>query len=221
MVCGIIFGRQKSSTRTAHVYQAQHLLAAKETADKRNVASATSALLLLLVITTEETTQAKTAEQLVDTKTAQKTVDQAAKTKTVEKLANQVENTRQQQTNSGNDLEQRLGEKSPERVKLLLGVGHVGDLLLCVVDSGDNRGSELLQAIGKLVLLRSGLTSLLAALSLSSDTAIGVETTERAVALVQDATTLLDERLDVVDQLVLVELVARCAVCLLDVLIQC
>jgi hypothetical protein len=222
MVCGIIFGRLKSPTRTGRVYLTQHLfLAAEETADKRDVACATSALLLLLVVATEQTTKAKTAEQLVDTKSTQETVDQAAKTKTVEELADKVENTSQQQTNSGDDLEQRLGEKRPERVELLLGVGHVGDLLLRVVNGSDNRRGELLQAVGKLVLLRSGLTSLLTALSLSSDAAVGVETTERAVALVQHAATLLDERLDVIDQLFLVELVARCAVGFLDVLETC
>jgi hypothetical protein len=220
MVCGIIFGGQKSSTRTAHVYQTRRLLAAEETTDKRNVARSSS-LLLLLVVTTEQTAKTETTEQLVDTKTTKKTVDQATKTKTVEELTDQVENTSQQQTNSGNDLEQRLGEEAPERVELLLGVRHVGDLLLRVVDGSDNRRSELLQTVGKLVLLRSGLTSLLAALGLSSDAAIGVETTERAVALVQDAATLLDEGLDVVDQLILVELVARCAIGLLDVLEQC
>lgn len=51
MVCGIIFGGQKSSTRTARIYQTQRLLAAEEAADKRDVARATSALLLLLVTT--------------------------------------------------------------------------------------------------------------------------------------------------------------------------
>lgn len=56
---------------------------------------------------------------------------------------------------------------------------------------------------------------------MSSDAAIGIETTERAVALVQNAATLLDERLDIVDQLLLVELVARCTVGLLDVLGIC
>ena len=96
-----------------------------------------------------------------------------------------------------------------------------GNLLLRVVDGSDDRSSELLQAVGKLVLLRSGLASLLAALSLSSDAAIGIETTERAVALVQDAATLFDERLNVVDKLLLVELVARCAVGLLDILKIC
>lgn len=97
-------------------------------------------------------------------------------------------------------------------------MGHVGDLLLCVVDGSDNRRCQLLQAVGQLVLLRRSLASLLTALSLSGDAAVGVKTTERAIALVQNAATLLDERLDVVDQLLFVELVARCAVGLLDVL---
>ena len=202
--------------------QTQRLFVTTEqTADKRDVARATTALLLLLVVTTKEATKAKTAEQLVDTKTTQETVDQATKTKTVEELADQVENTSQKQTNSGDDLEQRLGEQRPERVELLLGVGHVGDLLLCVVNCSDNRRGKLLQGVGQLVLLWCSLTSLLAALSLSSDATIRVETTERAIALVQDAASLFNKRLDVVDQLLLVEFVAGCAIGLLDVLGIC
>jgi hypothetical protein len=62
---------------------------------------------------------------------------------------------------------------------------------------------------------------LLAALGLSGDTAVGVETAEGAVALVEDAGSFLDERLDVVDKFLFVELVAGCAVGLLDVLGEC
>jgi primosomal protein N' len=197
-------------------------ISAKQTANERDVLDTTAAAAaLLLLVVAEETTQAETAEELVDTQTTQEAVDKTTQTKTVQQLANQVENTSQQQTDGSNDLEQRLSEEAPERVELLLGVGHVGDLLLRVVDGSDDRSSELLQAVGKLVLLRSGLASLLAALSLSSDAAIGIETTERAVALVQDAATLFDERLDVVNKLLLVELVARCAIGLLDVLMTC
>jgi hypothetical protein len=197
-------------------------LSAKQTANERDVLdTGAAAAALLLLVTAKETTKAKTAEELVDTKSTQEAVDEAAQTKSVQQLADQVEDTCQQETDGSNDLEQRLSEEAPERVELLLGVGHVGDLLLRVVDGSDDRSSELLQAVGKLVLLRSGLASLLAALSLSSDAAIGIETTERAVALVQDAATLFDERLDVVDKLLLVELVARCAVGLLDVLMIC
>jgi hypothetical protein len=100
-------------------------------------------------------------------------------------------------------------------------VGHVSNLLLRVVDGGDDGGSKLLEAISELVLLRRGLASLLAALGLRSNATIGVKTTERAVALAENATTLLDERLDVVDKLLLVELIARRTVCLLNVLGKC
>jgi hypothetical protein len=33
-------------------------------------------------------------------------------------------------------------------------MGHVGDLLLCVVNGGDDRSSKLLEVVGELVLLR-------------------------------------------------------------------
>jgi hypothetical protein len=98
-------------------------------------------------------------------------------------------------------------------------VGHVVDLLLRVVDGGDDRGGELLEVVGELVLLGGGFARLLAALGLGGDAAVGVETAERAVAVVQDAGAFLDEGLDVVDKLLLVELVAWCAVGLLDVLV--
>jgi hypothetical protein len=100
-------------------------------------------------------------------------------------------------------------------------VGHVGNLLLRVVDSGDNGARELLETIGKLVFLGRGLAGLLAALGLGSDATIGVEATERSVALAKDATSLLDKRLDVVDKLLLIELVTGRAISLLNVLDRC
>lgn len=95
---------------------------------------------------------------------------------------------------------------------------HVGNLLLSVVDGGNDRARELLEGVSKLVFLWSGFASLRAALGLCSNATIGVKTTERAIALAQDATTLLDQRLNVVDELIFVKLVAWCAVSLLDVL---
>ena len=228
MVCGIIFwatenfvNSSSNSLRSQSIEARRLFVSAKQTANERDVLDTAAAATLLLLVIAKETTQAEAAEELVDTKTTQEAVDEAAQTKTVQQLADQVEDTSQQETDGSNDLEQRLSEEAPERVELLLGVGHVGNLLLRVVDGSDDGSSELLQAVGELVLLGSGLASLLAALGLSSDAAIGIETTERAVALVQDAATLFDERLDVVDKLLLVELVARCAVGLLDVLMIC
>jgi hypothetical protein len=200
------------------------LLAAHQTTHDRDVRCAATLLLLLLLATTQhlgERTQAETTEQLVDTKAAQEAVDKATKTKPIEQPANQVQHTRQQQANGSDDLEKRLGEQAPERVELLLGMRHVGNLLLRVVDGGDDSSGNLLEAIGKTILLGRGLASLAAALGLRGDAAIGVETAERAVAFLEDATSLFDERLDVVDKLLLIELVAGCAVSLLNVLDAC
>jgi hypothetical protein len=100
-------------------------------------------------------------------------------------------------------------------------MGHVGNLLLRVVDGGDDRGSQLLEVVGELVFLGRGLAGLLTALGLGSNATVGVKTTERAVAVVEETRAFLDERLDVVDELLLIELVARCAVGFLDVLDTC
>ena len=53
---------------------------------------------------------------------------------------------------------------------------------------------------------------------MGSDAAIGIKTTERAVALVEDAGSFLDEWLDVVDKFLFVKLVTWRAVGLLNVL---
>jgi len=99
-------------------------------------------------------------------------------------------------------------------------VRHVVELLLGVVYGGDDVGCDVLQALGQAVLLGSSLTSALTALGLCGDLAVGIEAAKGAVALLQNATGLLDERLDVVDQLVLVELVLGCAVGLVHVLLD-
>jgi hypothetical protein len=98
-------------------------------------------------------------------------------------------------------------------------VRHVGNLLLRVIDGGDDRSGELLEVVGELVLLGCCLSGLLTALRLSGDATIGIETTKRAVALVKDARALFNEWLDIVDKLLFVELVARCAIGCFDVLL--
>lgn len=100
-------------------------------------------------------------------------------------------------------------------------MGHVGNLLLGVVDGGDDGGGEFLEEVGELVFLRCGFARLLAALGLCGDAAIGVEGAQGAVAVVEDARTFFDEGLDIVDEFLFVELVAWCAVGLLDVLVHC
>jgi hypothetical protein len=77
-------------------------------------------------------------KQLVKTESAQQAIDQAAEAQAVEQFPNQAQDTRQEQTNGGNDLEQRLGQQCPQRVELLLCVRHVGNALLRVVNCLDN-----------------------------------------------------------------------------------
>ena len=55
---------------------------------------------------------------------------------------------------------------------------HVGNLLLRVVDGGDDRGGNLLEAVGQTVLLGCSVTRLAAALGLCGDAAVGVEAAE-------------------------------------------
>lgn len=144
-----------SSPRPHPVVETRCLFLAQQAADKRDTAHA-AALLLLLLAATEDISQraeTKATKQLVDSKTAEQAVDKAAQTKTVEQLADQVQDTGEQEANGGDDLEERLGEQAPERVELLLGVGHVGDLLLCVVDGGDDGRGELLEVVGEFVFL--------------------------------------------------------------------
>jgi hypothetical protein len=97
-------------------------------------------------------------------------------------------------------------------------MGHIRDLLLCVVDGRNNARSKFLEVVREFIFLGGCLASLLPALCLCGDAAIGIEAAERAVAVVEDARAFLDEGLDVVDEFFFVELVAGCAVCLLDVL---
>ena len=56
---------------------------------------------------------------------------------------NNAEDTVQEQTDGGENLEQRLGEQTPERAKLLLRMRHVLEFTLSAVDALGNGASEL------------------------------------------------------------------------------
>lgn len=106
--------------------------------------------------------------------------------------ANEVEHTTQQQPNGGKDLEQRLVEQTPQRVELLLCVGHILKLALGIVDALSDIASEILEELSKTVLLRSGLASSSLVLGVGRDAAIRVEALDDALSLGQDAATLFD-----------------------------
>lgn len=151
-----------------HTASSLFLVAAEHAADDGQAAESLAALLatLLLVVSAE----AEGTQQLVDTKATEQAVDQ-------------TQDIHQQETDGCEDLEQRLGHQAPQRV----------ELLLCVVDGSDDRGGELLEALGQAVLLGSSLAGTRAALGLGSDLAVGVEARKGAVALLQNAAGLLDE----------------------------
>lgn len=197
------------------------LLLAQQPTNKRDIRHTASLLLILALSTSKglgEATKPQTTKQLVNAQAAEQAVDKATKTQPIEQTPNEVEYTGKQQSDRSNDLEQRLGQQRPKRVELLLRVRHIADLLLGVVDGGDDRGGEFLEQVRELVFRGGRLACLLAALGLGGDAAVGVEAAEGAVAVVEDPRAFFDEGLDVVDEFFLVELVTRRAVGLLDVL---
>ncbi|CEI65511.1 unnamed protein product [Fusarium venenatum] len=161
----------------------------------------------------DDVTKTKASEDLLETKTTKKTVKEATKAKTVqletlnvewvnetykrskdgtEKLANEAENTAKQETDSSDNLEERLGKETPERVDLLLGVGHTLELALALIDTGLDLSRKLLQNVGKVSFLRSSLTSSSLLLSIATNATIRVKTADDAVALSEKLSTRLD-----------------------------
>ena len=95
---------------------------------------------------------------------------------------------------------------------------HIRDLLLRVVDGRDNGTCDLFEQVGKTVLLRRGFAGAGAAFGFGGDVAIGIETTEGAVAFLKDAAAFFDEWFDVVDELFFVKLLTRGLISGVDVL---
>ncbi|GKT49543.1 uncharacterized protein ColSpa_09725 [Colletotrichum spaethianum] len=136
----------------------------------------------------------KAVEQTVEAQGTEKAVDNLAEAEAVEKTTDEVEDTGQQETDSSQNLEERLGEETPQRVELLLGT-------LCEV-----------------VLLGSSLTSLGLGLGVLLDATIRVQGTDTAIQLGQDLATLLDKRLNILHKLLLVTLLLGLALGCLNLL---
>ncbi|KAJ6446047.1 vacuolar transporter chaperone 4 [Purpureocillium lavendulum] len=148
----------------------------------------------------EGAAEAEAVEDLVEAQAAEQAVDEAAEAEAAQELADEAEHAVEQQADGGEDLEERLREEAPERVELLLGVGHAVDLALGVVDGlGDG-------AVGEVVLLGARVLGGRLVLGLALDAAVGVHAADQAVGLGEDLAALLDEGLDLADELLLVEL---------------
>lgn len=207
-----------SSTRPTAT---RRLFLPQQAADSRDASHASTLLLLLILPATEHIAhraEPQSSQQLVNAQAAEETVHKTSKTEAIEQASHKIQHTSKQQAHRRDDLEQRLSKQAPERIKLLLRMRHIRDLLLRVVDGRDDRGGEFLEVVGELVFLGGGFAGLLAALCLGGDAAVGVEAAEGAVAVVEEARAFFDEGLDVVDEFFFVELVAGGAVGLFDVL---
>ena len=167
------------------------------------------ASLLLATAQTERlsyATQTETAQQLVDAQAAEEAVDDAAQPEAVEELADQPQNTAEQQTDRSDDLEQRLGEESPQGTELFLGVRHVRNPLLGVVDGFDDGRRQLLERFGKSVLLFRGFAAGRSCFGVGGNGSVGIETSDGAIAFLQDPVALFKHGLDVLDELLFVKL---------------
>jgi hypothetical protein len=95
---------------------------------------------------------------------------------------------------------------------------HVSNALLAVVDGLNNGFGQLLEHIGELVFLRSSIARRGTSLRSCSDTSIGVKGPDCTIAFLKDMTSLLNKRLDSLDELLFVELVLGGSVGLLKLL---
>lgn len=156
--------------------------------------------------------QAETVENLVETQAAEQVVHQAAEAQAAEELADKPQDAAEQQTNGRQDLRQRLAQQAPQRVELVLGLGHVLELLLGAIDGGGDLFGELLQDIGQVVLFGRSLVGGGVVLGGGLDAAVRVEAADDAIGFGQDLAALFDEGLDFLDQGLLVEFVLGRAV---------
>lgn len=107
-------------------------------------------------------------------------------------MTNKSEDTVEQKTDGGQDLEERLAQEAPEWVEFLLGVRHTLKFLLGIVDAlGDGTG-QLLEVVSQVVLLGSSFTACGLVFGVGLDASVRVEATDAAVGLREDLATLLD-----------------------------
>jgi len=167
------------------------------------------AICLFLLLASERTkgiAEAEATKDLVQTKATEKTIDEAAESETAQETTDNAEDTVEKEADGGENLEERLGEETPERAELLLCVRHTLDLPLSVVDGLGHVSSELLEHLSKVVLLGRSLLGVGLVLGVPLDAAIGIHTADHTVGLSQDLATLLNQRLDVLNKILFVAL---------------
>ncbi|KXT15661.1 hypothetical protein AC579_6121 [Pseudocercospora musae] len=157
-------------------------------------------------------------EQKILRYAAEEAIHETSQAQTIEQLTDETEDAGEEKTDGSQDLEERLGHETPEGVQLLLGVRHVVEFLLRIVNGGDDGRREFLKSLGETEFFGSRFTSSRTTFGLSGDFAVGIQAAEGTIALLEDAAAFFDERFDVVDEFLLVEFVLGRVVRLLHVL---
>ncbi|GFF38594.1 hypothetical protein IFM46972_05599 [Aspergillus udagawae] len=120
--------------------------------------------------------QSQATEEFIETQSSQQTVQKRTQSKSVEQTTYKAQHTAKKQTNSRDDLEERLAEQGPQRVELLLCMRHVCDPLAAVLDRVHHKLAQLLDLLGE-------------------------SSTDGSVAFLKDLAALFDQRLKTVKSL--------------------
>lgn len=98
---------------------------------------------------------------------------------------------------------------------------HVLELALGIVDALRHVASEILEHVGEVVLLGSGLACRRLVLGIGRDPTIRIQTLDDALGFGEDAAALFDQRPDLPDELFLVALIFGRALGFVDFLVWC
>jgi hypothetical protein len=98
---------------------------------------------------------------------------------------------------------------------------HVLKLALSIVDALRHVAGQVLEHVGKVVLLGRGLARGGLVLGVGRDTALRVQALDDALGFVEDAPAFFDQRADLLDELLLVALVFGGALGLVNFLRRC
>ena len=121
----------------------------------------------------------------------------------------EIEDSKEQQSDSGQNLREGPAEQSPEGVQLLLRMRHVLQLSLGVFDALRHIAGEVLQEVRQAVLLRGSLACHCLVFGIGRDMAVGVQALDGPLGFVEDPASFFDQRTDFADKRFFVALIFR------------
>ncbi len=138
-----------------------------------------------------------------------------------ERQLTEIEDSKEQHSNAGQNLREGFAEQSPKRVQPLLRVRHVFQLFLSVVDALRHIAREVLQEVRQAVLLRGCLACHCLVLGIGRDMAVGVQALDGPLGFVEDPASLFDKRADFADKSFFIALLLGSPLGLVDFLGLC